>query len=63
MKPEHVEDYKAMIDDCLVREKKLTEWETEFMESLEEQITEKDFITEKQIDVLNRVWERVTARG
>ena len=59
-------EYKEMIDDCLKtksREDRLTEWEAEFLDSIETQMVSKNTISQKQIDVLERIWEKVTSRG
>ena len=59
-------EYKEMIDDCLAtksREDRLTEWEAEFLDSVETQMVSKNTISQKQIDVLERIWEKVTSRG
>ena len=54
------------MDDCLAtksREDRLTEWEAEFLDSVETQMVSKNTISQKQIDVLERIWEKVTSRG
>ena len=54
------------MDDCLAtksREDRLTEWETEFLDSVETQVVSRNTISQKQIDVLERIWEKVNPRG
>lgn len=46
-----------LIEDCMKRESKLTEWEANFIASLEAQ----DNFTPKQIAVLEKIWDRVTS--
>lgn len=55
--------YIELLDDCDERESKLTDWERGFCDSLRKQITDGRRPTQKQIDALDRVWERATARG
>lgn len=45
-----------MIEDCIKRESKLSEWEQGFIQSISEQ----DFITDKQLEKLESIWDRVT---
>lgn len=54
-------EHEDMVDDCLARDAKLTEWEQEFVRSLHEQLDEGRELTEKQAARLDLIWERVTA--
>ena len=63
MRPEELVEYQEMIDDCLDRDNQLSEWEQGYMNSLEEQLEEKGWISEKQTEILEKIWNRVTARG
>lgn len=47
-----------MIDDCEKRESKLSVWEQDFIQS----ISEKDHLTDKQIKILEDIWNRVIER-
>lgn len=53
-------DTELMIEDCMKRKSKLTDWETGFMRSLYPQLSEKGFLSEKQLDTLDKIWERIT---
>ena len=57
------DEYATLLDDCEAREERLTEWERGFCDSLRAQITEGRRPTPKQIEALDRAWERATARG
>jgi len=66
MDADRLTECSIMIDDCFAtkrREEKLTEWEHEFLQSLEEQVASRRSLSEKQIAVLERVWEKVTDQG
>lgn len=52
-----------MLTDCELRENRLTEWERGFVDSLRHQIEAGRQPSQKQIDALDNVWERATARG
>ena len=62
-KDQKLQEYQEMVTDCEDRESLLSEWETTFIESAGEQIAEKEFITIKQVAILERLWEKVTEAG
>lgn len=53
------EEIESLIDDCLSRDSRLTEWERSFIQSISDQISERA-LSIKQIDILEKIWERVT---
>jgi hypothetical protein len=57
------DEYITLLDDCEKREGQLTDWERTFVDSLRKQLTDGRRPTPKQVDTLDRLWERVTARG
>ena len=57
------DEYTTLLDDCEAREARLTDWERTFVDSLRRQITEGRRPTPKQIEALDRAWERATAKG
>jgi hypothetical protein len=56
-------EYITLLDDCEAREDRLTDWERGFVDSLRKQIDGGRRPSPKQIDALDSVWERATARG
>ena len=56
-------EYTTLIEDCTKRSESLTDWELQFIDSLERQIADGRRPSQKQIDTLDTVWERATARG
>ena len=60
MSTQWTDEYLRMLEDCEKRESKLSEWEASFIDSLSVQIGRGRTPTAKQIEVLDRVWERVT---
>lgn len=52
-----IHEIHTMIDDCMKRESKMTDWERGFISSLYEQF---DNFTPKQIERLNIIWEKIT---
>ena len=57
------DEYVTMLDDCEKREKRLTDWERGFVDSLRRQIEAGRRPSPKQIESLDSIWERATARG
>lgn len=56
-------EYLTQIEDCEARESRLTEWETNFLDSLKKQLEDDRRPSTKQIETLDNVWEKATARG
>lgn len=57
------EEYRIMIRDCIQRESRMNEWEQNFIQDLDEKISEGWMLTEKQTEKLDQIWERVTKNG
>lgn len=57
------EEYAKMLDDCEKRESRMTEWEQQFCDSLSNQLARGRTPSAKQIETLDRIWEKVTASG
>lgn len=53
-------EYADMLDDCMKRESRMTEWEQSFCDSLSMQISAGRIPTARQIETLDRIWEKVT---
>jgi len=54
-------ELQQMIEDCQDREHKLSEWEVNFIASLDESLGKGKNLTEKQEEKLNTIWDRVTS--
>jgi hypothetical protein len=54
------DEYETMIEDCINRSEKLSDWESDFIQSLSEQLDDGKIPSSKQINKLNDIWERVT---
>lgn len=57
------DEYLTMLEDCEKRESRLTDWERSFVGSLRSQIERGARPTAKQIETLDEIWEKATARG
>ncbi len=54
-------EHEDMVNDCLARDSRLTEWEQDFMRNVHEQLEGGRTLTPKQAERLDAIWERVTA--
>jgi len=54
------EEQRTLINDCLNRISKLTDWESRFMANIRIRLEANKPLTEKQDELLNEIWERVT---
>ena len=57
------DEYLTLLADCEQRESRLTEWERDFVDSLRRHFEHDRCPSQKQIDTLDGIWERATARG
>jgi hypothetical protein len=57
------DEYLQQIEDCEKRAERLTDWETNFIDSLRRQVERGRSLSDRQIETLDGVWERITKRG
>ena len=57
------EEYLTMIKDCEKRERRLSAWDVDFLESIKGRLDANKPLTPKQIECLDGIWERATANG
>ena len=57
------DEYLTLLADCEAREERLTDWERGFIDSLRRQIEAGRRPSPKQIESLDKAWERATSRG
>jgi hypothetical protein len=56
-------EYLKMIDDCEARESRVSPWEAEFLEGISARLARNEGLTSKQIETLENIWDKATARG
>lgn len=61
--PDWTSEYTQLIEDCEKRESRLSEWDREFIDSIKKRLANGAQLTPKQIEKLDEIWERATARG
>ncbi len=54
------EDIETVIEDCMKRESKMSEWEQGFVQSISEQFDKSGSLSSTQNETLERIWEKVT---
>lgn len=63
MKTEEIEHISRIINDCNeaknARNSPFSSWDKEFLESIEEQWTEKKWLSPKQIETLEDIWDKI----
>ena len=57
------DEYYTLIEDCRKREQALSAWDVDFLESIESRLNDRKPLTPKQIECLEGIWERATAKG
>ena len=60
-----IDEYLQLVDDCEVRESRLTDWERNFLDSISRHLNSPHPIplSTKQTETLDKIWERVTSKG
>lgn len=54
------DEIESMLDDLENRQSKLSDWETNFVDSLRSQLGHGRSLTDRQIETLEKIWNRVT---
>ena len=57
------DEYHQQIADCRKRERMLSAWDADFLDSIESRLDDKKPLSPKQIECLEEMWERATAKG
>jgi hypothetical protein len=52
-----------LIEDCEARESRLTDWERKFIDNVKQQLESGRGLSPRQSELLDTMWERVTAKG
>ena len=57
------DEYLRMVTDCENRESRLSDWERGFIDSIKHQLESGRALSVNQIETLDTIWEKATARG
>jgi hypothetical protein len=57
------DEYLQMVTDCENRESRVNDWERGFLDGVRYRLESGEGISPRQIETLDRIWERVTADG
>jgi hypothetical protein len=55
--------YVEMLDDCESRDDNMNDWESGFCESIRAQLDNGRSLSSRQIEMLEKIWDRLTERG
>jgi len=55
--------YLEMLDDCEKRQSLMSDWEATFVDNLYHWLDTGSSLSQKQIEKLENIWERVTRNG
>jgi len=56
-------DHLQYIEDCENRSERLDSWSVNFVDSVRRQMEDGRALTANQVEKLEEIWERATARG
>lgn len=54
------DEHLTMVTDCEDRESKLMDWERQFIDNIRAQLERDRPLSEKQVETLDRIWDRIT---
>lgn len=57
------DEYRQQIVDCRKRERHISAWDADFLDSIERRLDDKRPLSPKQIETLDGIWERATSKG
>lgn len=57
------DEYRTQIEDCRKRERMLSAWDADFLDSISERLDDNRTLSPKQIEKLDEIWEKATSRG
>lgn len=56
-----LDEQREMVEDCMIRSEKLSDWEAGFIDSVSSQLDSGERLTQRAQDKLEEIWEAVTA--
>jgi hypothetical protein len=56
-------EYLQMVEDCEKRESRINEWEQGFIDSVRRSLENEFPLSKKQVEALENIWEKATAKG
>lgn len=56
-------DHAQLIEDCEYRSDCLDDWSVNFIDSISRQLADGRALTANQVEKLDELWERATAKG
>lgn len=56
-------EWRQLVDDCIRRESRLTDFERNFVQSISERLDAGLVVSVKQSELLSDIWDKATAKG
>lgn len=60
-KPQSKKVLQSWIDDCLLIQDKLSKWEYDFIESINDQLERRGLLSERQEEILEKIYAEMTS--
>ncbi len=57
------DEYRQQIEDCRQRDRMLSAWDADFLDSIESQLDDSRTLSVKQVEKLDEIWEKATSQG
>ncbi len=57
------DEYRQQITDCRKRERMLSAWDADFLDSISTRLDDNRTLSPKQIEKLDEIWEKATSKG
>ena len=57
------DEYHQQIADCRKRERMLSAWDADFLDSIESRLHDNHTLTVKQTEKLDEIWNKATSKG
>lgn len=61
--PSDIAEHAQLIEDCEHRSDRLDDWSVNFINSISRQLAGGRALTANQVEKLDEIWERATAKG
>ena len=61
--PSDASEHAQLIEDCENRSERLDDWSVNFIDSISRQLADGRALTANQVEKLDEIWERATAKG
>lgn len=61
--PNWTDEYSDMVNDCIKRQERMNDWETGFINNMRQLLDRGKTPSVSQTEIIDKIWERATAKG